>query len=237
MPESVVIPARFNGPLESGNGGYSCGVVAGLVDGPAEVNLRSPVPLDEALEVTVEEDGSVRVSRDGDLVADGHPAPELEVEVPGAITLEEARDAARRYRGLRESQFSRCFVCGLDREDSFGVYAGQVSGRELVASPWTPAAWTADGEGNVLAELIWAVLDCPTYFAAYMERDPLPTGFLVRQQARVLRPVPSGTEHVVASWLVAADGSKSLAGSAVLSAGGETLAVSHVLLVEPRPRD
>ena len=235
MPESVLIPARFNGPLDSGNGGYSCGVIADRVDGPAEVNLRSPVPLNEPLEVAVQEDGSVRVSSNGDLVADGHPAPELEVEVP-AITLEEARAAAGRYRGLREGHFSRCFVCGLDREDSFGVFAGQVSGRDLVASPWTPAAWTADEEGNVLTELVWAVLDCPTYFAAYRERDPLPFGFLVRQQARVLRPVPSGAEHVVASWLVETDGSKSLAASAVLSAGGEALAVSHVLLVEPRPR-
>ena len=234
MAEPVLIPARFNGPLDSGNGGYACGVFAAFVDGPAEVNLRSPVPLDQPLEVAAEEDGSVRISRDGEPVADGHPAPELEVELPAAIGLDEARDAAGRYRGLREGPFSRCFVCGLDREDCFGVFAGRVGGRDLVASPWTPPAWSADERGHVRAELIWAVLDCPTYFAAYLERDPLPLGFLVRQQTRLLEPVEAGAEHVVYSWLVESDGSKSLAAAAVLSAEGDPLAVSHVLLVEPR---
>ncbi len=46
VPDSLSIPARFNGPLDSGNGGYCAGLVAGLVEGPAEVNLRRPVPLD-----------------------------------------------------------------------------------------------------------------------------------------------------------------------------------------------
>ena len=46
MPESFSFAARFNGPADSGNGGYCAGVIAGFVDGPAEVSLRAPVPLD-----------------------------------------------------------------------------------------------------------------------------------------------------------------------------------------------
>ena len=46
MSDSVTIPARFNGPLDSGNGGYSAGALAALLDGAAEVSLRRPVPLD-----------------------------------------------------------------------------------------------------------------------------------------------------------------------------------------------
>ena len=39
------IDPRFNGPPGSGNGGYACGLVAGLLGGPAEVTLRLPPPL------------------------------------------------------------------------------------------------------------------------------------------------------------------------------------------------
>ncbi|HET7444601.1 MAG TPA: hypothetical protein VFJ57_08085 [Solirubrobacterales bacterium] len=47
MLAEVSIPRHFNGPLESGNGGYCAGVFAALIDGPAAVNLRRPIPLDE----------------------------------------------------------------------------------------------------------------------------------------------------------------------------------------------
>ena len=42
----IAIASRFNGPLESGNGGYSSGIVAArLGGGPATVSLRRPIPL------------------------------------------------------------------------------------------------------------------------------------------------------------------------------------------------
>ena len=43
---TVVIDRRFNGPEHSSNGGYACGSVAAFIDGPAEVTLRVPPPLD-----------------------------------------------------------------------------------------------------------------------------------------------------------------------------------------------
>ena len=48
IPASLSIPARFNGPPASGNGGYSCGVLAACVAGPARVRLHAPPPLDRA---------------------------------------------------------------------------------------------------------------------------------------------------------------------------------------------
>ena len=234
MPESISIPGRFNGPLESGNGGYSAGVVARFLEGPAEVSLRRPVPLDRRLEVVREGDGSVRVI-DGDaLVAEGRSVPGVEAEVPAPVSAPEAHAAAAGYRGLSGEVFSRCFVCGRDREDAFGVFAGAVEGRELVASPWTPPTWTADAAGDVLAEFVWAVLDCPTFFAAYLGEE-LPISVLARLTARVDAPVVAGDEHVVIAWPIVVDGRKRHAGSAVLSADGEPLAVARALLVEPRP--
>lgn len=232
--ESVSIPARFNGPLENGQGGYSAGIAAGLVGGAVEVTLRRPVPLDTELAVERDDDGGSIQLLDGDAaVVEARAAPGLEVEVPPPVAPEEARLASASYRGLTNGPFSRCFVCGLDREDAFGVFVGEVEGREVVASPWTPPTWTADGEGNVLPEFIWAVLDCPTYFAVYIGQE-LPMSVLARLTARIDAPVRAGEEHVVMAWPLEVDGRKRLAGAAVLSAAGKPLAVAKALMIEPR---
>ena len=232
MPESIEIPSRFNGPRGSGNGGYAAGVVAGLLGGEAEVNLRSPVPLDTELEVVRDDDGTVRVLDGETLVADAR-AVKVDLEPPPPVTPSEARQAAERYKGSKDDMFSTCFVCGRSREDSFEVFAGRVENRDLVATPWTPPAWTAGPSGQVRPEFIWAALDCPTYFAAYMN-DGSPVSFLVRFSVRIESSVPSSTEHIVIAWPIEANGRKCQGGSALLSAGGETLAVASALLVEPR---
>ncbi len=233
MRESLAIRRRFNGPLTSGHGGYCSGVVASFLEGAAEVSLRRPVPLDTPLDVLRDADGSVRV-RDGEaLVADARPAPEFDVEVPERASPQEARLAAARYRGLSDGPFSRCFVCGRARADAFGVFAGALEGRQLVASPWTPPSWTAGAAGRVRPEFVWAVLDCPTYFALYMNGE-LPMSVLARLTARIDAPIAAGVEHIVIAWPLERDGRKLHAGSAVLSADGDALAVARALLIEPR---
>jgi hypothetical protein len=233
VPEILFVPGRFNGPLTSGHGGYCSGVIADLVEGPAEVTLRSPVPLERALAVIREDGGSVRVLEGETLVADAHPTSDLQIEVPAPVSLDQARLAATRYRGTLDGLFGSCFVCGRGREDALGVFAGSVEGRQLVASPWTPPDWTADAEGRVLPEFIWSVLDCPTYFAVYTN-DELPISFLGRLTARVEAPVIAGMEHVVIAWPIGSEGRKRHAGAAVFSSDGEPLAVARALMIEPR---
>lgn len=230
---SISVPARFNGPLDSGQGGYSAGVAAGLLGGAVEATLRRPVPLDTELAVARDDQGTVRILDGETLVVEARPTPELDVDVPPPVTPEEARRASAGYRGVRDGPFSRCFVCGRGREDAFGVFAGEVEGREVVASPWTPPAWSAGDDGAVLPEFVWAVLDCPTYFAVYIGQE-LPMSVLARLTARVDAPVRAGEEHVVMAWPLEVDGRKRLAGAAVLSAGGEPLAVAKALMIEPR---
>jgi hypothetical protein len=233
VPESVSIPSRFNGPLENGNGGYCAGIAAGFLSGPVEASLRRPVPLDTPLEVEREGDRAVRLLDDGKVVVEARAPVEPDVDPPEPVGVEEAREAARRYRGPTDGLFSKCFVCGRTRQDAFGVFAGEVEGRNLVASPWTPPAWTAGDDGNVRPEFVWSVLDCPTYFAVYLGKE-LPVSFLARLTARLSGPVRAGEEHVVMAWPLGADGRKQLAGSAVLSAGGDPLAAASALMIEPR---
>lgn len=228
--DTITIPGRFNGPRDSGNGGYAAGLLARHVGGIAEVSLRSPVPLDVGLRVETGGDGSVRLLEGETLVAEARAVPAIDVEVPAPVSPAEAREAAARYAGLADGPFSDCFVCGRTRADAIGVFAGPVAGRDLVASPWTPAAQAA-GDA-VSSELVSAVLDCPTYFALY--DDPATLSFLARHAVRIDGPIRAGEEHVVIAWPIAFDGRKHHAGAAVLDAQGRTLAVARALLIAAR---
>ncbi len=232
MSSQVSIPGRFNGPLESGNGGYCSGVFSTLIEGQAAVNLRRPIPLDVPLDV-VQEGDEARVVNNGETIAEAQPAPPPSLDVPEPVNPRQARAAARNYRGEERGLFSECFVCGRARADSLGVFAGAVEGRQLVASPWTPPEWTAAEDGTVREELVWAVLDCPTVSAAFLGVDAEPVAFLVRINAQLHRPVPVDREHVVVAWPTWREGRKHRAGSAVFNACGELLAVADALMIEP----
>jgi hypothetical protein len=236
MPRHLVIRASFNGPLESGNGGYSAGAVAALLEGPVEVTLRRPVPLDTPLFAEVE-DGTARLLDGDELIAEGIEVPDFDLAVPDPVGVREAREAMKRYRGLPDGPFSRCFVCGRAREDAFGLFAGALADRPVVASTWTPEpSVTAGPDGTVRPEFVWAVLDCPTFFAAYRDEE-LPLSFLARLTARLDAPVTAGEEHVVIAWPLESEARKRYAGSAVLSADGEVLARAQALMIEPRSAD
>ena len=43
--DTLVLDPHFNGPPGTAAGGYACGAIGELVDGPAEVTLRTPPPL------------------------------------------------------------------------------------------------------------------------------------------------------------------------------------------------
>ena len=233
MPDAVSILRRFNGPLDSGQGGYSAGVVASFVDGPAEVSLRRPVPLERPLAVVRGDDASVQLLDGEDLVAEGRPAQLRDIDVPAPVSVEDAREATTRYTGSPDGPFSRCFVCGRARDDSFEVFAGEVAGRRVTASPWTPPDWAAGDDRQVRPEFVWAALDCPASFAPGLAGD-VPMGMLARFGVRIDGPVRAGAEHVVIGWPIEIDGRKYHAGGAVFSADGALLAAARALLIAPR---
>ncbi len=211
------IPARFNGPPASANGGYTCGLVAGLLGGEAEVTLRAPPPLERELEV-VRANGRVEL-RDGQtLVAEGERAS-VEVDVPPAVSVAEAEAASTRYAGFAHHAYPTCFSCGPARDDGLGIYAGPVTGRDgVVAATWTPAEEPGP-------EVVWAALDCPSGWAVDdFQREGVLLG---RMAARVDRLPAPGEPHVVLGWRIGEDGRKRYAGSALTTADGEVLARSH----------
>jgi hypothetical protein len=225
VAEQIVIDRHFRGPTESGNGGYTCGLVAQFVDGPAEVTLRVPPPLDRPLRVE-RADGAVRVFDEETLVAEARPA-DVRVEPPQPPSFEAAASAALPDGDL-ESPFPQCFVCGPHREpgDGLRIFAGPLADR-VVAAPWIPI------EPYTGPEFVWAALDCPgAYACGFGERGVLVLG---RLAARV-EALPRAGEHcVVVAWPLGDAGRKAFAGTALYGEGGRVLGVARATWIEPLP--
>jgi hypothetical protein len=236
VPAAVAIPARFNGPPASANGGYTCGLVAGLVGAEeVSVSLRRPPPIDRPLEVV--RDGERVELRDGaDLVADGEPA-ELLLDVPDAITPDQAAAAseAGREHWCAHHPFPTCFTCGPDRApgDGLRLFPGEVNGGPLYATAWTPDDSVDDGTGHVRPECVWAALDCPTS-APVANFDTGPAMVLARLTARLGCPVLVGERHAIVAWPLEIDGRKHHAACALFDSTGRLLCASQALWIELR---
>jgi len=224
--DQVVIDRRFNGPPNSANGGYTCGLVGTKVNAPSvSVSLRRPPPLGVPLMRRREDDGSVSLLSGDDLIATAVPAA-VQAHAPPGPTVEEAEIATQRYVGFAHHRFPTCFVCGTAREDGLRIYAGRVGDSALIASPWTP-----ESDDPLFA---WAVLDCPSAYA--IESVDHVTQIVVLASLTVeLRERPrAGERHVVAAWPVGSEGRKHHSGSALYSATGRVLAVADALWIELR---
>jgi hypothetical protein len=239
MP-ALTIPSRFCGPPGSGNGGYACGRIAAYLDGPATVTLRRPPPL--ATPMTVERDGedSVRIYHGGTLIAEATSSPGTPaLQMPGLVSMAEARAAAGRGRYYSDPFFPGCFVCGTTRRpgDGLRIFPGPVGGRPVWAAPWTPDPSVADASGRVRQEVVWAALDCPTGIAAADAADLAgDRAILLGQMTARLAVLPvAGGQYRVISWPGGCDGRKLTAGSALLGAGDQVLAAATaVWLTVPR---
>lgn len=226
MSTTVIIPSRFNGPPDSGNGGFSCGVLAAHIDGPARVRLHVPPPLDRQLEVRPGADGGVAMF-DGETLV-GTAAPTIfELQVPAAPTIGQARDAMSRYPCYEGHVFPTCFVCGPGRpaHDGLEIFPGPVEDWSLLASPWKPDEGLLDQEGRVKPEIVWSALDCPGYFAC-MGKQPRPA-VLGELQLNMLGKVPGNETLVVFAWPLGQEGRKLFAGTALATADGTVLACAR----------
>jgi hypothetical protein len=225
---TVTIEPRFNGPPDSGHGGYSCGCAAALVEGAvAEVTLRRPPPLGVGLSVA-REGPAASLVHDGDVVASARPV-ELELSGPSPVGLDEAADAATRFSWQHDHPFPTCFGCGPRRDpaDALCLFTGPV-GDGRFAVPWTPAPWTGDGVVEPL--FVWAALDCPSSAPAH---DTIAAPVVLgRMTVAIEGDVEVGAPHVIQSWLEGVDGRKRHTGVALFTADGERRAAGRAVWVE-----
>jgi hypothetical protein len=218
----VTIARRFRGPLHSGNGGYSAGLLAAFVDGPAEVTLRLP-PLERPLRV-VELEGRLALLDGEAVVAEAQPAA-VELELPAPPTLEQAREAEARHVHFGSETFAECFSCGYRPDDGLCIHVGPVDDSGLHAAPWTAR--------DVSAPVVWAAIDCAgAYAVGGPGRGEVVLG---RMAAEIGRLPEEGEECVVVAWPLGEDGRKLHAGTALFGRGGEPLAWARQTWIEPRP--
>jgi hypothetical protein len=230
---SIVIPGNCAGPPGIGHGGYVAGLLARRVDGPVQVTLRRPAPLEVELELGEAGPGRWCLRLDGEVLAEAAPG-RVELSVPPTPSVEEAR-AAEAGSPSRRHVHPICLGCGLQRDDDEGlaITVGPLTagGAAQVAAVWRPtdrhrlhgsAAASELPGGEVDPLWVLAALDCPGAMAFIAEG--LPAGLLGRISFEQLAPVPVGVDAVVTGWQVGREGRKMFAGTALSDPEGRVLA-------------
>ncbi|WP_233358824.1 hypothetical protein [Thermomonospora amylolytica] len=229
MTDSLIIPRRFNGPPDSGNGGYVSGRLAVRLGDTAEgvtVVLRNPPPLDTPLQVVSEEE-RLRLYDGERLLAEAMPGKVEASPIP-AVPYETAVAAAAGYPGKDgDTPFARCFVCGPAREDGLGLTPGPVDAH-TVATPWTPDASLEMGP-----EIVCAALDCPGGWSTDLLARPSLLGTMT---VRVTALPEAGERCVVLGRLLRRDGRKAFAASTAYGEDGRLLGQADQIWIEFTPR-
>ncbi len=214
----IVIGARYNGPANSGNGGYTAGLVAARTPWEVpEVTLRTPPPLETELTVSTVDDSLIRVTApDGTLVAEAREGA-VDAVVP-PVSYDEAVEISKGYAGFREHPFPTCFVCGPGRpeHDGLSLFPGR-TGDGRTAAPFVVPE-------DISPTLVWAALDCPCGWAVPQEGRPYVLG---RCAVRIDRLPEPGQHCVVMGQLTGEDGRKAFALSTLYDPSGDAIAVSH----------
>ena len=235
MASEIRIERRFRGPSASGNGGWTAGRLAERhlaagANGPVQVTLRQPPPLDTPL--TIDSGDHTRLlAPDGGLVAEA-----VSATLDGAVdpvAVDTARSAEQEYAGFRSHPFPECFTCGPERTEGDGlrIFPGP-DGPGRTACTWTPHPSMAGPDSRLDPAYVWAALDCPGGWTDDLEGRPMVLG---RMTAQIdARPV-AGETHVVVGRQVSVDGRKTHTASTVYDSGGHAIGrATHVwIAIDP----
>ena len=225
----VTIPAQFNGPPTSGNGGWVCGLLGqewAHRYGPGVVTstLLQPPPLDTSL--SWEADGDeLRLMTAGGAVIGTATRGSFVDEVPARVTADEAAAGHEAYPGYVHHPFDTCFTCGPRRTpgDGLCLFAGPI-GDSRTAAPWDVHEAFADVDGLVTTPVTWAAMDCPGGWTAGFPDDALLLG---RMTAEVYDRPKSGDTLFATGWLRQRDGRKRHTSTALYTADGDLLGRSE----------
>ena len=239
LPAQLEIARRFCGPPKSANGGYACGRLAAFIEGAAEVTLRSPPPLDKAMQVVADDDGVALT--DGDKLIGSARSCSVSVDIPRSPTFKEAHAAEQRTIAADKHNLPTCFVCGPHRDpgDGLRIHVGPLhpdtqgwSGP--LAATWVPRPDLADASGHIRPEFVWASLDCPTGYAAGFS-DGSVFLLLGRQAVDIYRRPRVGEKCVVLAQETRREGRKHYADGVLYGEDGKPLAVCKAVWIAVDP--
>ncbi len=171
MQSQIKISSRFCGPIDSANGGYTCGILSNAIEGMAEVTLRHPPPINKLMETKQTEENNYVLYDQDRVIAEAKPA-ELELEPPGPPNIEVAELSTLREEDITDHYFPDCFVCGPKRRpgDGLRIFPGPVKDKAYIAAVWIPDNSLSDEKGYIRNEFVWSALDCPSGWAIILEK-------------------------------------------------------------------
>ena len=220
------VPARYNGPPGSAQGGYLCGGLAALAEvrpgARAAVTVLAPVPLDTSMRLR-------RGPRRSGLWHGEHlvatvttattPIPPVD-PVPGEV----AARSATGFVGGHAHPFPTCFACGPDRADGLRLAPGPVPGRaDTVACRWQPRD---PAGGPVPAEVVWSALDCPGGWTVDPRANPM---LLSWMSAELISPVWTNEDYVVVACRDSAHGRTAVNRTTLYDTAGGLVATATTL--------
>lgn len=240
----IRVARLYEGPPGITNGGWACGLTAGLLTGPdtppgtaVEVTLRAPVPLDTPIRGERSGDSAFLVGSDPSddgalaqarlLTADERGAL---VPPPAFVPLADARRAGAPDVCVR-TPFPTCYACGPDREGGLRITIGPVaeSGRlagdgRVAESGSFAGVWVPPSAlGDLPPRYLWAALDCPTGLVHLTGGGKALLGRLTMVPHRA--PVP-GEPLVVVAAATGSDRRKRFATAALYTPDGDLVAQS-----------
>ena len=241
----LIVPRRFCGPPDSGNGGWTAGALAALDEAdspddhcdswpPIEVSLRQPPPLDTPLYIGVEA-GLTTASFGGATIATAQRVDRELAEVD-PVPYDVAAAAQSTYPGLDFHPFPTCFVCGTAREQGDGLrifpgHIGEGPSGDLVAATWTPHPslhedWHAYADEHPRASVAatWGALDCIGGWAGDLSERLMVLG---RMTARLDDLPVIGEPHVVVGAGRGTEGRKTFTASTLYDADGRVVATAE----------
>jgi hypothetical protein len=229
---SFLVPSRFCGPPQSGNGGWVSGHTAALLGaepaGAVTVRLRTPPPLDRELDVRTGDDRTLTVADGDHPVLEAAAAAPLEPRgIPEPVPFDDAQACGERYEGLQDHPFPTCFSCGTERDpaDALCLRPGRAEGTANYACAWVPAE-------DVDHDTVWAALDCPGGWASGFAGRPMVLGTMTAQVSAL---PTAGEPHVVMAWRRGGEGRKHLSATALYAADGRLLAQAEAVWIAIDP--
>lgn len=229
---TLQVAARYCGPPASANGGYVCGLVAAAIGRPVTLRLVKPIPLQSTLSLRAGDDGQWRLFAQDLAVIEVRDA-QAPLVPPAVCDYATAAAAAQQTIDPSIHPCPGCFVCGPARAagDGLRLSAGVVPGRDIVATPWQPAAEFAGSDGYIVPEIVAAALDCPGYQSLRSEGGFWLLGEYTVHQTGHVR---AGEACVITAWEISRRGRIASVGTALYGADGGLRAVAAGTWIQPR---
>lgn len=192
------ISRRFEGPVGSGQGGWTAARFAELVDAPLTIALRAPIPFDTDLSVIDDGADRWRLTTDDETTIMIGEAWAGDFPMTDPVSIDEAAAARAVFTAdPDEHPAPVCFSCGA-QGDSMRVHPGPLTDGRF-ATDWTVPAWAGRPDGSVAPGAVWAAIDCTAAWFTTQTGERR-TALTAQFTAEVVGPIEVGETYALVGW-------------------------------------